>query len=1290
MNRQLLFRTLATMVACLALALPARAYDFYMNGIYYSINGTNVTVQNNGSINTYSGDIVVPAEVTYEGQTYTITNIGYQSFKGCTGLTSIRLPETVQYIMNEAFMDCSALTSMTIPSSVATMYQNIFKGCTSLTDIYCLWQTPRSINANNFDATTYANATLHVPFGTKSSYKGIAPWSSFTHIEETSKFMVNGIYYNVTGTNTVEVTYRDTNFNYYSGSVSIPSSVTYAGKSYTVTAVGRFAFRQSSNLTSVTIPSTVTLIDYGAFHNCLGLTSFTMPNSVTTLGEFCFQECQDLTNITLSNALTNIPRQCFTYCTSLTSITIPASVKEIYYFAFFNCQSLQSVTIQEGVEQILNGAFGSCTSLESFTIPASVTTIIEGVLATCTSLASINVNSANTHYRSVNGVLFTAAMDSLLQYPPMKSGTAYSIPTNVKVIGTDAFSCCANLESVTLPNGLTTIGSLAFFDSEKITSFFIPASVSHIGERILDNCLSLVNIEVAADNQNYMSDYGVLYTSDGKILMQYPCSRPDKHYSILNTADSIGYYAFSNSHYLKSVYIPSGIKMIDQATFFSSNLERVVIDEGLERIERNAFGGCSYLKSVYLPSTLNYIGDLAFQVDTQLGQITFAGSTPPVIGYQAFYGTGYDYEEVVLYVPANAVSNYQSLDWNSSVFYMNVNPISSLVSGNTFTIDSLNFEVLDNNLNVKMTKVTSTNIEDPGISPKVSYLGNLCTVTMLADHAMAYCTKMKKAEIPFSVQTVDRYCAYGSTKLENLILREGVKRIDGFAFSHISKITSVDIPASVDSISGDAFSYDPALRSINVSGTNSKYCSVDGIVFSKDKKRLVAFANGHGLEYTVPNGTQIIGRGAFRGSSSLATVILPESLRKIDNYAFTDCSGFNGIDVPNGVTTIGNSAFLGCTAITRADLPATLTELGYEAFHNVTSLSQLNVRATTPPTCLTYLYPHSGEQSEPFIASQYSNVQLVVPIGCAQAYRAANIWKKFQNISETEFPVDILRGDVNSDGSVSIADVTALIDYLLGSGGSISTSAADVNLDNNVSIADVTMLIDYLLGGAWPEPDSIDMWYLIGDHVGSNPWENDGTSSIGRGLIPLYPVGEFDGNGKGELVYVGYFGANDAVMLIHHPGSRDDCWGMHANGIFAHGGEDIIGIPPGNDGYYNIILNTKTNKFYFYPYSLTTPVTFNTINIIGGHCGWDVSDPLFDMTSLNPGKENHNWIFKDFTVTGDNELKFTANHNWDYNWGEISFPYGRGLQNGGNVPVKKGTYDVFFNDITGDFNFIEK
>ena len=1295
MNKLIYFKTLAAIVACFALAMPASAYDFTRNGIYYQINSdqTSVTVQNNGSFNTYSGDVVIPPTVVYNELTYTVTSIGYQAFKDCTDLTSVRLPENVVYILNEAFMNCSSLTSITIPSSVVSMYQNIFKGCTSLETVNCQWPTARSTNTNNFDASTYAIATLNVPLGSKSSYQSTTPWSNFSKIKETNKFMVDGIYYNVTGTNTVEVTYRDQNYNYYSGNITIPSSVTFAGKTYTVTAVGRSAFRSSPDLISVNIPSTVTLIDYGAFYNCTGLTSITIPNSVTTLGEFCFMYCEHLANVTLSNNLTSIPRQSFAYCLALSSITIPGSVKEIFYFAFYNCENLQYVTIQEGVEAIWYSAFESCLTLESIMIPASVTTIGESALSDCVSLSSINVNSANTHYRSLDGVLYTAAMDTLLQYPCAKSGAFYQVPDGVKVIARNAFHRCVNLESVTLPEGLTTIDVWAFGYCDNLNSFTIPASVTHVGNCALSCCSSLESIGVAAGNQNYMSDDGVLYTSDGKLLVQYPSGRPDKHYSILNSADSIAYYSFSSSVNLKSVYIPGGVKMIDQSTFSYSSVERVVIDEGVERIEVDAFASCDHLKNIYLPSTLNYIAGMAFEFDVELKEITFAGTTPPLIGRNAFYGVGYSVGGTDIVVPGNAVGTYQSLAWNSQMFDYNVSPISPLSSGNTFTVDSLTFTVLNNNLNVKLSEITSNNLVDPGISPKVAYQGQLYTVTEMKDHVFAHIYKMIRAEVPFTVQRITEYSFYDCANLEKLILREGIKQIDGYAFSHINKLTGVNIPASVDSIRNDAFTYDPALQAINVSSANSKYCSVDGILFSKDKKRLLAFADGHGQTYTVPDGTQVIDYEAFRGATALKSVVMPKSLRQIEHLAFFDCSSLTEMLVPHGVTTIDNYAFASCTSLWRADLPATLTNLGYNAFYNAPTLWNLNVKATTPPTCQVYFDTHSSQISEPFMTDHYSNVQLTVPEGCAQAYRQADVWKKFTHIAETYFPEEFIRGDVNNDGKVNITDVTVLINYLLsGNAASVNVNAVDVNEDTRVNITDVTVLINYLLSGNWPAPAPMDMWYLIGTNVGTSQWENEGESSVGIGLIPLFPVGDFNSQGRGVLSYTGYFGATDNFLLLHTPGSWLDGWGVDRNGNYARGsiGDVVTAFEMGTDGYYTITLDTRTDALSIAPFDGSSAGVYGSINIVGPHCGWEVTDPDYKMTEMNTNKENHDWLFRNFTVPADEDIKFAADNAWDFNWGILEFPWGRGVQNGMNVPVKEGIYDVYFNDITGDYNFIRK
>jgi GH18 family chitinase len=119
------------------------------------------------------------------------------------------------------------------------------------------------------------------------------------------------------------------------------------------------------------------------------------------------------------------------------------------------------------------------------------------------------------------------------------------------------------------------------------------------------------------------------------------------------------------------------------------------------------------------------------------------------------------------------------------------------------------------------------------------------------------------------------------------------------------------------------------------------------------------------------------------------------------------------------------------------------------------------------------------------------------------------------------------------------------------------------------------------------------------------------------------------------------------------------------------------------------MLNTKTDSFYFYPYN-STANTFNTINIVGYHSDWAVTDPTYNMTKLNPEKENHNWIFRNFTLANDSEVKFAADNDWANNWGATAFPFGQGELNGPNIPVAAGTYDVYFNDITGDYNFIKK
>ena len=329
---------------------------------------------------------------------------------------------------------------------------------------------------------------------------------------------IDGIYYNFSG-NEAKVTYRNKNYNSYSGPVVIPESVSYNGITYSVTSIGECAFNQCSGLTSITIPESVTSIGDAAFIQCNSLTSITIPNSVTSIGssafsyssnltsvtignsvtsigESAFNQCYGLTSVVIGNSVTSISEKAFYCCSSLTSITIPNSVTSIGEKAFWGCGSLTSVTIGSDVTSIGNYAFERCSSLTSITIPNSVTSIGERAFYLCTSLTSIIVESGNTKYDSrnnCNAILKTS--------------------TNTLIVG------CMN---TTIPESVTSIGSNAFYGSSGLTSITIPNSVTNIGSSAFSSCTSLTDVYCYAENVPETDNSAFEYSSYSSAILHVP------------------------------------------------------------------------------------------------------------------------------------------------------------------------------------------------------------------------------------------------------------------------------------------------------------------------------------------------------------------------------------------------------------------------------------------------------------------------------------------------------------------------------------------------------------------------------------------------------------------------------------------------------------------------------------------------------------------------------------------------------------------------------------------------
>ena len=421
-------------------------------------------------------------------------------------------------------------------------------------------------------------------------------------------FEVNGIYYNKLSdkTNEVEVTYRGSNcFEYsneYTGSVTIPSSVTYNGTTYSVTSIGD-----------------------GAFNSCESLTSVTIPNSVTTIGDHAFRYCYGLTLVTIPNSVTSIGGEAFSYCSGLTSITIPNSVTSIGDFAFHECSSLTSITIPNSVTYIGRYAFYNCSSLTSITIPNSVTSIGYYAFRSCSGLTSIIVEDANSTYDSrenCNAIIETAT-NTLI------AGCQNTIiPNSVTSIGEGAFYDCTGLTSITIPNSVTSIGYSAFRSCSGLTSITIPDSVTSIGWDAFANT-GIYNNESNWENS-------VLYISNCLI-------------------DAKG--DISDAYIIKE-----GTRLIGGGAFFEcSSLTSITIPNSVTSIGNDAFRGCSSLTSITIPNSVKSIGDRAFYNCSGLTFIESLAEVPPTtLGTKVFYNVS---TTIPIYVPCGTVSAYQSSDW---------------------------------------------------------------------------------------------------------------------------------------------------------------------------------------------------------------------------------------------------------------------------------------------------------------------------------------------------------------------------------------------------------------------------------------------------------------------------------------------------------------------------------------------------------------------------------------------------------------------------------------------------
>lgn len=237
------------------MGLTAHSYDFEVDGIYYNVvSSVDLTCSVTSGNNSYSGSIVIPSEVIFNGKNLSVTSIGFSAFRGCYDLTSVVIPNSVTHIEDCAFSACYGLTSIEIPNFVTKIGTDAFSACSGLTSV----EIPNSV-------TSIGTSAFHGCSGLTS----VKIPNSITSI-------------------------RNSAFNGCSGltSVEIPNSVT---------RIGDYAFAGCSGLTSVEIPSNVTYLGEKAFYNCIELKSLTLHPSLkivtSNYKNAVFYDCYKITKL---------------------------------------------------------------------------------------------------------------------------------------------------------------------------------------------------------------------------------------------------------------------------------------------------------------------------------------------------------------------------------------------------------------------------------------------------------------------------------------------------------------------------------------------------------------------------------------------------------------------------------------------------------------------------------------------------------------------------------------------------------------------------------------------------------------------------------------------------------------------------------------------------------------------------------------------------------------------------------------------------------------------------------
>lgn len=741
-----------------------------------------------------------------------------------------------------------------------------------------------------------------------------------------------------------------------------------------VTGISAGAFAGGEKIESITLSDSITTIPAGAFAGCTNLKKLVIGAGVSNFNPSVLKDCPSLESIEISpeNTIYSAVNGCIinkytktlVFASATAQIPSDGSVETIAAGAIANLQSLTSLVIPEGVKTIKAGAIANCPELETVALPASLETFEEGALVGCPKLSSLSASDDGNYVVKGNCLISIPLKRLILGFStsviPDDLGIVYigrsafegsgiesiNIPDSVTTIEESAFRGCTALRSVRFSAKLSTIGEYAFSGCTALESIEFPQQLRTIESYAFSGCSALTSLEIGRYTRTIHEAAFKDCTSIKTLVINV----------VSGSSKSFGKSLFEGCTALESAEIAGdGLISYSDATFKNcTSLKSFKLIETYYYVPAEMFYGCTSLEEVEFADNLSEIRDNAFYGCTSLGSVT-VGESLSKIQENAFYGCRALGEFVYLGNSTDWQGITKSVNWRDGALFTTVKCSDMEIGVN---------EPLNHN-------------GAPGLTHVMNADGKSATLTDLGKWWFSSGAKFADTYNGVPVTHIAPDVFKGKTNVvQKITLPQSLVEICDEQFIYCNRLSSITIPATVKEIGADAFRGCIDLETVTFNGTREQWqqiklgenwnigCNFTTVTCSDGTLTVDVPEEVNdgtpGLYYGISNEgdaylmgmdqncteteirvateykgykvTRIYER-ALQNKTHIESVIIPEGITSIGEYAFQNCPSLKSVKLPKSLLSIGDYAFAACPALKSIDLPENLITLRGNAFY---------------------------------------------------------------------------------------------------------------------------------------------------------------------------------------------------------------------------------------------------------------------------------------------------------------------------------------------------------------------